>query len=135
MKYKESIPLSVLFAVLGSITFAQPSKTKTEQEIKSMLCHKWHLTYVEAKGKKMPAPNDTNNDFVLFKPDGTLTEMEVGKERRPGKWTYNHSDMTLKIDDADGIDVNKIVKITSTDLVLQSKFDNVLTKWIMKWVD
>jgi len=125
----------VLPFVSSSTAFSQ-TKTppKTEQEIKTLLCHKWKLTAMEAKGQKVELPPDMGNSFVSFKNDGTLVETDEGKDYQ-GRWTYDHRTMTLTTNDKDGIENQKIVKISEVELIIKSKWQEITMNLIMKRVD
>lgn len=89
---------------------------------------------MEAKGQKVELPPDMGNSFVSFKNDGTLVETDEGKDYQ-GRWTYDHRTMTLTTNDKDGIENQKIVKISEVELIIKSKWQEITMNLIMKRVD
>ena len=127
-----------LFALLAALSNTVSGQSKvpqrTAQDIKSMLCHKWKLTHMEANGKRMALPPEMGEATVTFKSDGTLIETDEG-QKFGGKWTYFHKSMTLLIDDKDGKQKQNILKLTPTQLILKSDYKGLSMNMIMKKID
>ena len=133
---KTILLILLIFTIINSqAVFAQTKpQSQTEQEIKTMLCHKWKLTHMETQGERNSLPPDMGESYMLLKSDGTLIETDEGKDYQ-GKWAYDHKTMTLKTDDKDGVEKHKIIKITDTELIIKSKFDGMAMNMIMKRID
>jgi hypothetical protein len=131
-----SSPFILIFALLSTFQVFSQTKpqAKTEQEIKVLLCHKWQLTYMEAEGKKTPIPPEMGKSYILLKSDGTLVETSEGKDN-PGRWSYDHKNMTIKTDDKDGAQSHKIIKITETEFIIEDKSDGTTVDMIMKRIN
>ncbi|MDB5228521.1 MAG: Lipocalin-like protein [Bacteroidota bacterium] len=97
----------------------------TEQEIKTMICHQWKLSYLEGKGKHINVPESVLKLYLGFKPDGSLYEIQ-GKKNYSGTWTYKHATYTIITDDQDGKENWDIVSITDKLLVVKTKFKGIL---------
>lgn len=120
---KYTLLLIILFSLKG---YAQTTLAQlTEQEIKTMICHKWKLSYLEGKGKKMNISDNILKLYLGFKPDGSLYEIQ-GKKNYSGTWTYNHDTYTIVTDDRDGKENWNIVSITDKLLVVKTKFKGIL---------
>jgi hypothetical protein len=65
---------------------------------------------------------------------GTLIEISEGKSYQ-GKWSYEHKTMSITTDDRDGIEKQKILKITADQLILKSKYNEMPMNLIWKRID
>ncbi len=117
--------------VVCSVSFAQTKvQPMTEQEVITLLCHKWKYTGFESDGLKLPLPRKWMDAYLLFKSDGTIIKNEDGEDII-GKWTYEHKKVTLKIEDKKGTEKLKIIKITDTEFISHSSIDPVRTNITM----
>jgi hypothetical protein len=117
--------LSTLLFFSLSTVFSQSSiKTFSESQIKMAICHKWKLTYLEGKGKKVTIPNNGPVLILGFNADGKLFESD-GKNNYNGTWTYNHSTFTITTTDKDGEEKHIILDVTGTQLIMKSKFKGI----------
>ncbi len=122
-------------SLLFSVCFAKDGfSTLSEAQIKSLLCHKWKLTYLEFQGKKKEIPAKLPQSLLIFLPDGNLQEFE-GTKKYDGKWTYNHTTKTLVTIDKDGTENHKIVDITNEQFVMDGKFKGFKFNMGLKRVD
>jgi hypothetical protein len=95
-----------------------------EQDVRSLLCHKWNLAYLEGLGKKISVTGKSPQLLLQFNNDGTLNESS-GKKNYSGKWSYNHSTHLITTDDQDGREEYTIVTLSVEELVIRSKFKGV----------
>lgn len=117
--------LSFLFIFSISFVFSQSTiKTFTESQIKTAICHKWKLIYLEGKGKKVTIPNNGPVLILGFNADGKLFESD-GKTNYNGTWTYNHSTFTITTNDKDGEEKHILLDVTNNQLVMKSKFKGI----------
>ncbi len=124
--------LCVLFLVNG---FSQVNfKQLSEQQIKNLLCHKWQLTFLEAKGKKINVPASVPKLYLGLQSNGTLEEIQ-DKKKYTGNWSYKHDTFSLITEDKDGKENYDIVNLTNTILVIRSKFKGIPFNMGMQLVD
>lgn len=125
---KKNIVLLFALISLSVHIFAQPKqRVKTETEINALLCHKWEDEYMEVKGTKHAM--DNMHTFLTFKSDHTL----IAKVFMQGKnvsndlerWSYDHSSMTLSVDEGHRVTKFTIIKITDTELVLSTEMNGM----------
>jgi hypothetical protein len=109
-------------------------KQLTEPQVKSMLCHKWKLSYLEGKGKKMNVPESAPKLYLEFVSNGTLNETD-GKKNYHGKWVYNTATNIITTDDQDGKEEYTLITVTNELLVLKNKFRGVLINLGMSRAD
>ena len=115
--------------------FSQASfKQFSEQQIRSLLCHKWKLSFLEGMGKKVAVPESVPKLYLGFKPDGSLYEIE-GKKNYSGTWTYKHATFTLTTNDQDGKENYSIENITDNLLVIKTKIKGVMVNLGMQLSD
>jgi hypothetical protein len=109
-------PFLVIIILLLLSCFQGISQTKStvlsEQETKSLLCHKWRVVSLTVSGEKIPMEKD-DIYVIAFFTDGRFLDSQEGEE----KWTYNHATRTITT----GNVPKKIIRITDTELVLRSK--------------
>lgn len=106
----------------------------SETQIKSLLCHKWKLTLIEAKGKKATIPASSPEITLKFLDNGQLEET-AGKEFYKGTWTYNHSKYTVTTTDKDGKENHVLVDLTNDYLKMKTKFMGIQVMYGMKKVN
>jgi hypothetical protein len=122
--------LFLLSSVASSEVYGQ---AKTEQEVKTLLCHKWLLTHMEVEGEKVEVDEEMSDSYLVFKKDGSLSEMN-GSTTIASRWTYDHKNKTVSTGD-EGQEKFKLVKITNTELILQTDVDDMVMNLIMKRID
>jgi lipocalin-like protein len=110
------------------------SAQQTEKEVLNLLCHKWKVTHIEHGGQKIEMPAELGEAFLIFKADSTITEIDPS-ETYKGKWTYDHKGKTITTDDKDGIQKHKLIKLTTTELIITMKVDDETSNMILKRVD
>lgn len=121
-----------LFAVSG---FSKSSVDNlSEQQIRVLLCHKWKLTTLEGKGKKMDVPSSSPEIILHFLSNGTLQE-KAGNKAYNGTWTYDHSKLTVTTVDKDGTEQHTIVDISDDKLRMKTKFMGVPVIYGMQRLD
>jgi hypothetical protein len=129
------ISILTLHTTLSITSFGQSTASqKTEQEVKNMLCHKWKVSQMEVQGKRIGFPPDWDASIITFNNDGTLIEVSEGKSYQ-GKWTYEHKTMSIITNDKDGIEKQQILKITSNQLIIKSKYQEMPMNLIMQRID
>lgn len=112
----------ILSFILLNIVSANDKVTKfTEQEIKTLLCHKWKLTFLEYKGNKKEIPSKLPESHILFLPDGRLEEYE-GKTKYTGTWSYNHTTKTITTIDKDGNEKHAIIELGNELFIMNGKY-------------
>ena len=128
-----------LSVILTTILFATTNasdalNTLSEQQVKTMLCHKWKLTYLEYKGKKKDIPTNVPESFIGFLADGTLYQTE-GKMKYTGTWTYNHATKTVTTIDKDGTEKHTIVDLGKDLFVMNGKYKGFVFNMGLKKAD
>ena len=116
----------ILLLILSLSSFSQSKPT--EQQIKTMLCHKWKVSTIESQGEKLPAEEDV---YITFRKDGTFIDSQEGGKPSDNKWTYNHKTTTLTTGDVS----KKILRITEKELKLSAKMDGQNMILTLKRVD
>ena len=112
----------MLLTLLSGVAVAKDSfSSMSEAQIKTLVCHKWKLTYLEFKGKKKEIPAKLPASLLIFLTDGNLQEFE-GSKKYDGKWTYNHSTKTVVTVDKDGTENHKIINLTDDEFVMNGKY-------------
>jgi hypothetical protein len=109
--------LYVFLALLSfsSVTASAQSKP-TEQQIRSLICHKWKAAAMELQGKEIPMT--VEEMYIAFLPDGTYVSSQEGY-KSSGKWVYIHNTRTV----ITGGILKKIVAIDDKQLKFRSKMD------------
>jgi len=121
--------LFIFFILLASSSFdAIGQSSLTEQEVKTMLCHKWQAMTMEIQGEKISADEDL---YITFLKNGTFIDSQEGNNEPNEKWTYTHSTMTIT---TGGI-IKKILKIDDKQLKLRTKMEGQNTIVTLKRVD
>jgi len=128
------ILLFSVFLFITASSFAQKDTTRSEQEVKTLLCHKWKVTHIEMNGQKIPLPPELGESSLEIIADGTLIEKDATEEIK-GKWSYDHKTKILTTDDRDGIIKHVILKISETELIFKSEVDGTEMNLIMKRLD
>lgn len=122
---QKTIALFLLIFSLSTIGFSQSAVSKlTEAQIKTAICHKWQLSYLEGKGRKINIPKNKATLILGFTNDGKLFESDGNKEYK-GTWTYNHASLTITTNDKDGDEKHVVVDVTNDQLILKSKFKGI----------
>ena len=114
--------LSVILTsfVITSIFANDALSNLSEQQIKTLFCHKWKLNYLEFKGKRKEIPSSLPESILVFLNDGKLEQYE-GKTKYTGTWTYNHSTKTITTIDKDGTEKYIIEEVGNELFVMSSK--------------
>lgn len=119
---KRSLSVFILsFVLLFSVTANDNLNKLTEQEIKTLLCQKWKLNFLEYKGNKKEIPSKVPASFLVFLPDGKLEEYE-GKNKYSGTWSYNHATKTITTIDKDGTEKHTIVELGNELFIMNGKY-------------
>jgi hypothetical protein len=119
---KKLILFIALTAVISNAIFASDALTSlTEQQIRTMLCYKWKLSFLEYKGKKKEIPAKLPASYIVFLPDGKLEQFE-DKNKYLGTWTYNHSTKTVTTIDKDGTEKHTIINLDAKVFVMNGKY-------------
>lgn len=94
----KNIILSIITLVISSVSFAQTTPPPlTEQEVITLLCHKWTYKEFLSDGQKLPYPGKWIDAYLLFKSDGTIIKRENDQELM-GTWSYNHKRIMITIE-------------------------------------
>jgi hypothetical protein len=98
---KYSVMRNIFFSILTlficSVSFAQTKPQPiTEQDVLTLLCHKWEYKEYISDGMKLPYPRKWIDAYLLFKSDGTIIKRE-NDEDFVGKWSYNHKRLIITI--------------------------------------
>lgn len=122
----QKLILSIIFIFSFSfVGLSQNALSKlSEEQIKTAISHKWKLSFLEGKGKKIKISDDKATLFLGFNSDGKLYESD-GKKEYYGTWTYNHSSFTITTNDKDGIEKHVIIDVSNDQLILKSKFRGI----------
>lgn len=132
---KKIVFLLVLLCILFSVGFTKDGvSTLSEAQIKTMLCHKWKLTYLEYNGKKKEIPAKLPQSLLIFLPEGKLQEFE-GDKKYDGKWTYDHDTKTVITVDQDGTESHKIIALTNDQFIMNGKFKGFIFNMGLKKVE
>ena len=110
---KQFLFLSILLTTsISSISQSTP----TEQETRTLLCHKWKAISIEIQGEKESQDEDL---YITFLKNGTFIDSEEGNKPSKEKWTYNHKTMTITTGDI----IKKILTINEKELKISTKMD------------
>jgi hypothetical protein len=101
---------------------------QTEQETRTLLCHKWKAVSIEIQGEKESQDEDL---YITFLKDGTFIDSDNGNKPSKEKWTYNHKTKTLITGDI----IKKIVTINEKELKLSTEMDGQNIIVTLKRVD
>lgn len=128
--------LSVLLtAFVYSGIYANDAITSlSEQQLKTMLCHKWKLTFLEYQGKRKEIPQNVPASYIGFLSDGTMYQIE-GKMNYKGTWTYNHATKTITTIDKDGTELHTIVELNDQQFVMNGKYKGYIFNMGLKKAD
>ena len=122
-----------LLAILLFINLSALAQPKTEQEVRSLLCHKWKVTHMETAERKVAVPAEYEL-YMDIRSNGTLIELEPEGEHN-GKWKYEHETRTFITDDDDGIKKHEVIKINEKEFIIKSDLGGELVNLIMKRVN
>ena len=124
------LALFLVFITAATLSAQTTASPRTEQEIKSLLCHKWQIRILNVAGEDLPMEPGDEKSFVTYFKDGTfLVESQDGNEK--DKWIYNHKNKSIKSSDV----VKKIEFIDEKKLVLSITTDGLVTKMTLARVD
>ena len=105
------ITLLIVFSI-------QTIKAQKKSEFELITSGKWHIEYMEMKGKKMTLPPEIQqNNWVIFHADGKQEGMENG-QKYTGKWKYDKEKRIIKTNDIDGIVEQKLISVTKDKLII-----------------
>ena len=112
----------LLIFFLSDIVVAKDSfSSLSEAQVKSLVCRKWKLTFLEYKGKKKDIPAKVPASYLVFLADGKLQEFE-GSKKYDGTWTYHHETKTITTIDQDGTEKHKIISLNSDQFVMNGNY-------------
>lgn len=112
-----NIFFSIAALFICSVSFAQTNQQPmTEQEVLTLLCHKWEYKEYLSDGQKLPYPGKWIDAYLLFKSDGTIIKREDGEEIA-GKWSYNHKRIILTIEFKNEKERLRIKNISTTEFM------------------
>lgn len=115
----KNIVLSIITLVIGSVSFAQTtSPLLTEQEVISLLSHKWTYKEYLSDGQKLPYPGKWIDAYLLFKSDGTLIKRENGQEFL-GTWSYHHKRIMITLEFQKEKERWRIQRISDTEFMFR----------------
>jgi hypothetical protein len=124
MKYILSLAILVL---INKTSFAQ-----TPEQVKKMLCRQWQLIGGTEDGESIPMDEEgVANSFMTFLPDGTLIATNEG-ESDTLKWKYTGT-KKMQFDEDGDVHPCKIIKISNTELVLESNEEDVVMRSFFKY--
>ena len=115
-----------LTVVFNSNIFAQ-SIHENKNDTTGLITHKWEITNLEAQGKKISVPPNSNG-IMQFNPDGTAIIFEAEKGHKEN-WKYDNKNKTIM---RDGNFV--IIKISKDSLILFSDADKMKMNIYLKRV-
>lgn len=124
MKRVPCLLMSLFLTFFVSSVFGQKSNLeKSEQEIKSLIAHKWYPDSLQIGTEKVSAKFvGIDKDFIHFHSDGTFsddTKWPAGYTPSKNKWYYNHKAKTITTDGG----VKRILLITEKKLVFSADMD------------
>jgi len=121
-----------LFAVAIFFSQSVTAQGITEQEVKSMLCHKWKYSGLRmgSQNLPLPSPERLGGLYLEFKADGT-TLRTGNDEDIPGKWSYTHKTLTIQIEDKIGKFKYKITSLTDSQFIYREKVAGVYDEMIL----
>ena len=120
---------SIFFILLSFLSFNAHGQPKlTEQEVKSMLCHKWQVLSMEVEGEQMSADEEI---YITFLANGTFIDSQEGDQSSKSKWTYSHNTMTVTT----GGVAKRILNIDDKQLKFKSKMGGQTAIMTLKRVD
>lgn len=112
----------LLISFLSDVVIAKDSfASMSEAQVKSLVCRKWKLTFLEYKGKKKDIPAKVPASYLVFLADGKLQEFE-GSKKYDGTWTYHHETKTITTIDQDGTEKHKIISLNSDQFVMNGNY-------------
>lgn len=112
----------LLISFLSDVVIAKDSfSSLSEAQVKSLVCRKWKLTFLEYKGKKKDIPAKVPASYLVFLEDGKLQEFE-GSKKYDGTWTYHHETKTITTIDQDGTEKHKIISLNSDQFVMNGNY-------------
>jgi hypothetical protein len=114
---------SIVTIFICSVSFAQTKPQPiTEQDVLTLLCHKWEYKEYISDGMKLPYPRKWIDAYLLFKSDGTIIKRE-NDEDFVGKWSYSHKRLTITIEFKEGKERLRIKNISDTEFMFHSYDD------------
>lgn len=112
----------LLIFFLSDVAVAKDSfSSLSEAQVKSLVCRKWKLTFLEYKGKKKEIPAKVPASYLVFLADGKLQEFE-GTKKYDGTWTYHHETKTITTVDQDGTEKHKIISLSNDQFVMNGNY-------------
>ena len=121
----------LLFFLASFSLVAQGQKSiseKTEQEIRTLICHKWFPDSLQMGGEKISAKiAGIEKDFIYFHRDGTFSDPTT-KPGDKNNWQYNHQTKSITTEGG----VKKILVIDERILVLSADMDGEKVKIFLK---
>lgn len=113
--------------MIGMLVMISLSNFMFGQTDKSLIINTWKaVKFEEASGEQFHPPVEMKNDYLKFNSNGTYESLEYGQLMIKGTWSYNSENNTLilkqsQIKEYPSQIVSKIIKLTKTELVLESK--------------
>jgi hypothetical protein len=106
---------------------------KSEQEVRTLLMHKWKITAMQLKGETIPM-TDEMSEFFVFKPNNIFIDINDNKPSK-GTWAYNSKTKIITTRNDNEVQLHEIVNISLTDLIMTAKTDEGMSKLLLKRVD
>jgi hypothetical protein len=125
---------SLTFLFLTSV-FAQNKQASPESpETMKFLCGKWVLTTMSAQGKISNVPA-SEAMYVTYRTDGSYTDSSARFSVSHGTWTYDSKTDFLYTIEKGGKTKTKVVKATSSELIMELEYPTVTMTASYKRVD
>lgn len=110
--------LLILFPIAFSQTFGNGQKDFCDK--------KWIVEkYQEMSGDFFLPPIEAENDYLIYRCDGTFESLEMGRIIK-GKWIFNSSAQTITVTQSQTKDypskvVMKVIKVTNNAMTIQGE--------------
>lgn len=121
----KAIILTSLTFCLLTTAFAQNNQLSPEkEEILKLFCQKWVLTTMAAQGKSANVPA-SEAMYLTYNVDGSYTDSSARFSVSHGTWTYDSKTQFLYTTEKGGKNKTKVLKVTSSELILEMDYPTV----------
>ena len=105
----------------ATFSFSEDLSKLTEAQVKTLLCQKWKLSFLEYKGKKKSIPAKLPESLLIFLQDGKLQEYS-GAQKYDGTWSYLHTTKTITTIDKDGTEKHQLISLNANELIMNGTY-------------
>jgi hypothetical protein len=99
-----------------------------------LFCQQWVLTTMSARGKSANVPT-SEAMYINYKADKSYTDSSERFGVSHGTWTYENKTQLLYMDGKDDKTKTKIIKITTSELIMETEYPTVTMTATYKRVD